>query len=165
MDLETVVFEGFLGWMEISPTATCATGALADEQFYETPHLDQLSRDGISFARCYSGLLCSPSRATIVTGRNGVTFGFNNAAGMRGGKWSFATSGMTPRFPLATAIGNFALPNDPPDGKGLRMYSLGEMLRDYRSTFLGKWHIGGGDVAGHRPQDFGFEAITYEDEG
>ena len=175
-----VILADDLGWMDINPTATYATGTPAAKQFYETPHLDQLSHDGISFARCYSGPLCSPSRATIVTGRNGVTFGFNNAAAMRAGKFTFAANGKTPpgdylahdkmpgtspRFPVATATGNYALPNGLPDSNGFKVYSLAEMLPDYHSAFLGKWHLGGGNLEGHRPQDFGFEAIAYEDEG
>jgi arylsulfatase A-like enzyme len=169
-----------LGWMDINPTAEYATGTPPKKQFYETPHLNELAKDGISFSRCYSMPLCTPSRATIITGRNGATFGFNHAAGMRGGKFTFAATGKTPpgdylphdklpgtspRFPVATATGNYALPNGMPDSKGQKVYSLAEMLPDYRSAFLGKWHIGGNNIEGHRPQDFGFEAITYEDEG
>ncbi len=169
-----------LGWMDINPTAEFATGTPAEKQYYETPHLNQLAEEGVSFSRCYSMPLCSPSRATIVTGRNGATFGFNNAAGMRGRKFTFYAKGKTPpgdylahdkqpgsppKFPLEVAVGNYALPNGLPDSKGLKVYTLAEMLPDYRSAFLGKWHIGGNNLEGHRPQDFGFEAITYEDEG
>jgi arylsulfatase A-like enzyme len=175
-----IILADDLGWMDINPTAEYATGTPAEKQFYETPHLNALAKDGVAFSRCYSMPLCTPSRATIVTGRNGATFGFNNAAGMRGGKFTYAANGKTPPgdyllhdelpgtapgFPVATATGNYALPNGLPDSKGQKVYSLAEMLPDYRSAFLGKWHIGGNDIEGHRPQDFGFEAIAYEDEG
>ena len=175
-----VILADDLGWMDINPNAEFVTGTAASGQFYETPHLNRLSRRGLNFARCYSGPLCSPSRATLLTGRNGVTYGFNNASSMRNGRYTFAGAGISPyagyllhdklpgtaaRFPVATATGNYALPNGLPDSEGLKMYSLAEMLPHYRSAFLGKWHIGGGNVQGHRPQDFGFEAIAYEDEG
>jgi len=175
-----VILADDLGWMDINPTAEYATGTPADKQYYETPHLNKLARDGIAFSRCYSMPLCTPSRATLLTGRNGATFGFNNAAGMRAGKFTYAATGKTPpgdylphdklpgtspRFPVATATGNYALPNGLPDSKGQKVCALPEMLPDYRCAFLGKWHIGGGDIEGHRPQDFGFEAIAYEDEG
>jgi len=175
-----VILADDLGWMDINPTAEYATGTPAKKQYYETPHLNELARAGVTFTRCYSMPLCTPSRATILTGRNGATFGFNNAAGMRGRGFTFAATGKTlpgdylphdklpgtsPRFPIATATGNYALPNGLPDSKGRKTYALPEMLPDYRSAFLGKWHIGGGDIEGHRPQDFGFEAIAYEDEG
>ncbi|VGO13546.1 Arylsulfatase [Pontiella desulfatans] len=169
-----------LGFMDINPTAEFATDTPANDQYYETPHLNDLAKDGVAFSRCYSMPLCSPSRATIITGRNGATFGFNNATAMRAGKFTFAQNGLeppaeyqfhdkmpgtNPTFPVATATGNYALPNGLPDSRGQKVYSLAEMLPEYRSAFLGKWHIGGNDLEGHRPQDFGFEAITYEDEG
>ncbi len=45
--------------------------------FMQTPHIDQLAAEGIKFTHCYSaGSVCSPSRASILTGRtpyrNGV---------------------------------------------------------------------------------------------
>jgi len=175
-----VILADDLGWMDINPTAEYATGTPAKKQFYETPHLNELAKDGVSFSRCYSMPLCTPSRATILTGRNGATFGFNNAEGMRAMKWTYALVGKAPpeayvahdrlpgspaKFPLQTAVGNHALPNGLADSKGLKVYSLAEMLPDYRSAFLGKWHLGANNEEGHRPQDFGFEAIAYEDEG
>jgi len=174
-----VILADDLGWMDINPTAEYATGTPAKKQYYETPNLNKLARDGVSFSRCYSMPLCTPSRATLLTGRNGATFGFNNAASMRA-KNTFAQKnvkptgeylpydsipGINPRFPLITAVGNYAIPNGLPDSKGQKMYALPEMLPDYSSAFLGKWHIGGDNVKGHRPQDFGFEPIAYEDEG
>lgn len=175
-----VILADDLGWMDINPTAEYATGAPSEKQFYETPHLNALARGGVSFSRCYSMPLCTPSRATMLTGRNGATFGFNNASAMRAMKYTYALLGRKPpgaslvhdmlpisppHFPLQTGSGNHALPNGLADSKGLKLYSLAEMLPDYRSAFLGKWHLGANNKAGHRPQDFGFEAITYEDEG
>ena len=175
-----VILADDLGWMDTNPMAEYATGTPAKKQFYETPHLNQLAKDGVSFSRCYSMPLCTPSRATILTGRNGATFGFNNAASMRALKWTFALVGKTPpaeylvhdqlpgsspRLPLQTGVGTHALPNGLADSKGQKVHSLAEMLPDYRSAFLGKWHLGSNNREGHRPQDFGFEAITYEDEG
>jgi len=169
-----------LGWMDINPTAEYATGTPAEKQFYATPHLNELAKDGVAFSRCYSMPLCTPSRATIITGRNGATFGFNNASRMRGGMSTFAAKGITPpgdylpndrvpqtssRFPISDGTRSYALPNGLPGSKGQKVYSLAEMLPHYHSGFIGKWHIGGDDLEGHRPQDFGFEPIAYEDEG
>jgi len=170
-----------LGWMDINPTAEYATGTPAGKQFYETPHLNKLAKDGIAFSRCYSMPLCTPSRATLVTGRNGATFGFNNACAFRAGRSTYARKGLEPpadyqlhdklpkgssaSLPLDTGSRKYALPNGLPDSRGEKVYSLAEMLPDYRSAFLGKWHIGDDNIEGHRPQDFGFEAIAYEDEG
>ncbi len=78
-----IILADDLGWMDINPSAEFATGTPAAQQYYETPHISKLAKDGITFTRCYSMPLCTPSRATLITGRNGATFGFNNAASMR----------------------------------------------------------------------------------
>ncbi|MCL3779011.1 sulfatase [Prolixibacteraceae bacterium JC049] len=45
----------------------------------KTPHIDQLATDGVVFTNGYScSAVCSPSRAGLLTGRNQVTFGFDN---------------------------------------------------------------------------------------
>ena len=39
-------------------------------RFYETPHLDQLAKDGVRFANGYSACtVCSPTRAALLTGK------------------------------------------------------------------------------------------------
>ena len=39
--------------------------------FYETPHLDQLARDGMRFTQAYAACnVCSPTRASIMTGKH-----------------------------------------------------------------------------------------------
>lgn len=39
-------------------------------KFYETPHVDQLARDGVRFANGYSACtVCSPTRAALLTGK------------------------------------------------------------------------------------------------
>ena len=38
--------------------------------FYDTPHLDALARDGMTFTRAYAACpVCSPTRASLLTGR------------------------------------------------------------------------------------------------
>ena len=37
---------------------------------HETPHLDQLAREGLRFTQAYAMPVCSPSRASILTGRH-----------------------------------------------------------------------------------------------
>ena len=39
-------------------------------KFYETPHIDQLAKDGVQFTQAYSSsTVCSPSRAALLTGK------------------------------------------------------------------------------------------------
>lgn len=46
---------------------------------YQTPHLDELAKEGVRFTQCHSQPLCTPSRVQIMTGRynsrNYVRFG------------------------------------------------------------------------------------------
>ena len=58
-----------LGWADLSCQGS---------EFYETPHIDRLAKEGIRFTNGYAACpVCSPSRAAIMTGkypaRTGVT--------------------------------------------------------------------------------------------
>jgi arylsulfatase A-like enzyme len=66
---------------------------------------------------------------------------------------------------LLNATACSALPNGRPEDGGQKLWSLAEMLPAHRSAFIGKWHLGGGNLSGHQPHDFGFESIAYQDEG
>jgi N-acetylglucosamine-6-sulfatase len=47
-----------------------ALGFLRPQKFLETPHLDSMARDGVHFQNAFvTTSLCSPSRATILTGK------------------------------------------------------------------------------------------------
>ncbi len=66
-----------LGISDINAYARHFTKAKQEELFYETPHLDKLISEGISFSQSYANQLCSPTRAAILTGlipsRSGIT--------------------------------------------------------------------------------------------
>jgi len=38
------------------------------QKIINTPHIDQLAQDGITFENAYSGMVCSPSRASLISG-------------------------------------------------------------------------------------------------
>ena len=176
-----VILADDMGWMDLNAFATHATGVPAKEQFYETPNLNRLAIEGVAFSRCYSAPLCTPSRATLLTGRNSATFGMNNAFSMAAASaGTFAGTKRDPlpgylpldgmpgaprAYPLSPAVAYTALPNKQPGENGMGVRALPALLPGYRSAFLGKWHLGGYNKPGHRPQDFGFEAIAYQDEG
>ncbi|REJ03896.1 sulfatase [Microbacterium bovistercoris] len=93
-----------------------------------TPHLDRLAARGVRMTDWYSNSpVCSPSRASLLTGRHPVHAGVQEILGGKRG---------TP-----------GLPEQP---------TLASRLRDegYRTGIFGKWHLGVGE--GYRPMDRGF---------
>ncbi|NXD20361.1 ARSG Arylsulfatase, partial [Spelaeornis formosus] len=95
----------------------------------ETPHLDQLAAEGTRFVDFHSAAsTCSPSRASLLTGRLG------------------ARSGVTHNFAIASLGG---LP--------LNETTLAEVLREagYSTGAIGKWHLG--HHGHHHPSSRGFD--------
>jgi arylsulfatase A-like enzyme len=43
-----------------------------------TPNLDRLASQGVRYERCYSGMVCSPSRSAFMTGMYATTIGAHN---------------------------------------------------------------------------------------
>lgn len=107
--------------------------------YYETPHLDRLAREGARFTQAYSACtVCSPSRAAILTGR----------------------------YPARTHITDW-IPGLPPDNPKLLVpdwtkylppeeQTLAEALRaaGYATASIGKWHLGGPE---YYPEKHGFD--------
>jgi arylsulfatase A-like enzyme len=169
-----------LGYMDINTFATRLTGTPASSQFYETPNIDKMATDGVAFSRYYTNPLCTPARAAILTGMNSAKLGLINAFGTSDAR-SYRSLGTTPPtgareldIPFSTdpshklgAVSAMAsvMPNGQFADQGKDAALLPELLSHYRSAMVGKWHIGGHSIVGHRPQDFGFEVLSCEDEG
>ncbi len=63
-----------LGWAD--------TSLYGQTSFYQTPNLDRLAQRGMVFTRAYSASpLCSPTRASILTGQTPARNGFTSAEG------------------------------------------------------------------------------------
>lgn len=119
-----------LGWADV----TCNN----PDSFYETPHIDALAESGVRFTAGYAAAsVCSPTRASILTGRHPVRVG------------------ITDYIPGTTTEGKFAKVEDR-DNLALDEVTIAEVLRDhgYRTFFCGKWHLGD---EGHYPEDQGFD--------
>jgi arylsulfatase A-like enzyme len=60
-----------MGWNQVSSTTTTfVNGTAHPSDFYETPALDQLASEGISFPNGYvNGANCAPTRAAILSGQ------------------------------------------------------------------------------------------------
>ncbi|MDW7656207.1 MAG: sulfatase [Bacillota bacterium] len=111
-------------------------------QFYETPNIDQLSRDGLRFTDAYAACpVCSPTRASILTGKYPASVGVTDWIDW-GGK-------------LHPCQGKLI---DAPyvDHLPLSEISLPRALKKggYRTWHVGKWHLGGD---AYYPEKHGFD--------
>ena len=113
--------------------------------YYESPHIDRISNMGMKFSRGYATCqVCSPSRASILTGKYPVNVGITTWIGDRSGTaWRNAK-----RF-------DSHLPPEYEHQLRASEHTLAEVLRDagYQTFFAGKWHLGS---KGSWPEDHGF---------
>ncbi len=108
-----------------------ALGCYGNE-YHETPHLDGLARRGIRFLDAYANAPnCSPSRASLLTGKYPARLGLTDA--------------LRPN-PLAER--EAWVGPEQPRGLLQEEISIAERLqaRGYRTACIGKWHLGGEDL-------------------
>ncbi len=103
----------------------CYPGAAMDVR---TPVIDALAKRGVRFDRAWSNPACSPTRATLLTGR----FGFRTGVGS---VKALAAGGLRPEE-LTIAE------------------TLRERRPEIRTAFLGKWHLGPTEDQGPAAQGF-----------
>lgn len=114
--------------------------------FYETPNVDRLAKGGMRFTSAYAACpVCSPTRASMMTGRYPQRAGITDYINPRGGN---QPSGWTRNTRL--------LPAPYSDHLALDEFTVAEALRGagYKTFFAGKWHLGG---KGYLPTEQGFE--------
>ena len=90
----------------------------------QTPNIASLAASGVKFTHAYTYTVCSPSRSSIMTGRYGFRTGTANVAG-----------GTSSNNALKAA--EFTLPE---------AFAANPSL-NYQFKHIGKWHLGGGNVA------------------
>jgi arylsulfatase A-like enzyme len=130
-----VIVADDLGWSDLS---------CYGNSFIETPNLDKLAKSGLRFTNAYAAAsLCSPSRASLLTGNHPVRV---NITEHTHGPFRPNSS-----IPLITPDIDQVLK--------LEYYTIGEMLKReaYRTGYIGKWHLGGGNFT---PKNQGFD-FTY----
>lgn len=114
--------------------------------FYETPNLDKIANEGMVFTNGYATCqVCSPSRASIMTGKFPARHGITDWIGARTGEeWRKAG-----RF-------NQLLPPEYEHNLDAASTVLPEAMKEagYTTFFAGKWHLGS---KGSWPTDHGFD--------
>ena len=105
-----VILADDMGWADLGPASNI-----------DTPHLDQLAKEGVSLSRFYaSAPICSPTRAALLTGR----------------------------YPHSVGMPQLAAPEAKPGAPKLSLdhsaVTIPEVLkaRDFQSVLIGKWHLG-----------------------
>ena len=122
-----VIFIDDLGWTDLGCYGS---------KFYETPHIDRLAKQGALFTRAYSSCnVCSPTRASLMTGKYPQRVGF--------------TSWLNPRKPSGA---NSAATHIP-----VVETTIGEAFQQagYRTGYIGKWHVGSEKIG--MPKQHGFD--------
>jgi arylsulfatase A-like enzyme len=98
----------------------------------KTPHLDKLARQGLRFTQFYvTAPVCTPSRASFMTGRHAQRFGIFHAD----------LPEREPRYPLPDDVVNVA-----------RLLHMA----GYLTAHFGKWHLGEPPLVG-MPRRYGFD--------
>ncbi|QDT66983.1 sulfatase [Calycomorphotria hydatis] len=114
--------------------------------YYESPNIDRIANEGLKFTHGYAACqVCSPSRASILTGKYPTNHGITNYIGAKWGEdWR------------KTKRHDSVLPPEYATQLAASEHTLAEVLKDagYRTFFAGKWHLGN---EGSWPTDHGFE--------
>lgn len=115
-------------------------------RFYETPNIDALAASGARFTQAYAACpVCSPTRASIMTGKYPVRMRVTDYISPSGGNqpenWNRNT---------------MLLPSPYSDRMPLEEVTLAEAFKEvgYATFFGGKWHLG---PEGFWPENQGFD--------
>ena len=122
-----------MGWMDL--------GCYGSE-FYETPNIDRLAREGMRFTDAYAACpVCSPTRASILTGRYPASLGVTNYI-----DWSGKAHPSRGKLVDVPYLGYLPLEN----------HTVASALKDagYATWHVGKWHLGG---PAYYPEKQGFD--------
>jgi len=115
-------------------------------KYYETPNIDRIAKEGMVFTDGYAACqVCSPSRASIMTGKFPARHGITD--------WIGAPSGEAWRMKRRY---NQLLPAEYVHRLPAEYTTMPEAMKQagYKTFFAGKWHLGD---KGSWPEDHGFD--------
>jgi arylsulfatase A-like enzyme len=119
-------FADDLGWMDLGCYGS---------SFYDTPHLDQLAKEGMLFTDAYAACpVSSPTRVSLQTGRYPVRTGITDWI-----KGRYHTEGRREQIQNLAPV----LPPENIFNMPLEEVTIAEVLKEhgYQTAFLGKWHV------------------------
>ena len=114
--------------------------------YYETPNLDRLADRSMVFTEGYAAnRVCSPSRASIMSGKSPARHGITDWIGARTGT-DWREKGRHSKLLPPAYVDH--LPHD------YQVWPEAMKQEGYKTFFAGKWHLGG---EGSYPEDHGFD--------
>jgi arylsulfatase A-like enzyme len=125
-----IILADDLGWRDLSCSGS---------KFYETPHIDSLASRGMTFTQAYAASpLCSPTRASILTGLHPARTGITEPSCHLGLERlnSVLYDKFDTKYRAIAAAGATRLK--------LEYHTLAEELKNsgYATGHFGKWHLG-----------------------
>ena len=132
-----------LGWAD--------TTLYGKTSLYETPNLERLAKRGITFSHAYAASpICSPTRASIMSGQNPARHGMTAPAAHLPKELfkPVANTSGPPHQKCTNVKSSTRLDPDLP--------TLGKILKGqgYSTAHFGKWHLG---LEPHSPLELGFD--------
>jgi arylsulfatase A-like enzyme len=122
-----------MGWKDLSCMGS---------DFYETPNIDRLASEGMMFSDAYAACpVCSPTRASILTGKYPATVGITDWI-----DWWGAIHPCHGKLVDVPYLSNL------PASEITLAHALAE--HGYATWHVGKWHLGGDDAC---PEKRGFQ--------
>jgi arylsulfatase A-like enzyme len=132
-----------LGWSD--------TTLFQTTKLYRTPNIEQLAQRGMTFTRAYtSSPLCSPTRASILTGLSPARTGITSP------NCHLPTVRLTAEVGTKAKAGDKAIIPESVSRLNTDYYTLAEALHDhgYATGHFGKWHLG---AEPYSPLEHGFD--------
>lgn len=136
-----------MGWMDCG---------VYGSKYYETPNIDRFAKRAMRFTNAYAQPLCSPTRASLLTGQYSARHRITSATGHQ-----------PPQPPDHVFLKETGPPNAPmlmPESKNYlepSQITLAETLKSagYRTAHIGKWHLG--LTQPHWPEQQGFDVAFH----